>query len=66
MREEPKWYREEETILYSEYMNLPLEVLPDWRDFIKKRGTKRFVEYTDKAIGDMQNWQLEAYMKIEI
>lgn len=49
MREEPKWYREEETILYSEYMNLPLYVLPDWRDFIKKRGTKRFVEYTDES-----------------
>lgn len=66
MIEELKWYREEEAILYSEYINLPLEVLPDRRDFIKKRGTKRFVEYTDKAIGDMQNWQLEAYMKIEI
>ena len=49
MREEPKWYREEETILYSKYMNLPLDVLPDWRDFIKKRGTKRFVEYTDES-----------------
>ena len=49
MREEPKWYREEETILYSEYMNLPLEVLPDWRDFIKEHGTKRFVEYTDES-----------------
>ena len=49
MREEPKWYREEETILYSEYMNLPLEVLTDWRDFINKRGTKRFVEYTDES-----------------
>jgi hypothetical protein len=49
MREEPKWYREEETILYSEYMNLPLEVLPEWRDFIKKLGTKRFVEYTDES-----------------
>ena len=47
-------------------MNLPLEVLPDWRDFINKRGTKRFVEYTDKAIGDMQNWQLGVYMKIKI
>ena len=40
MREEPKWYREEEAILYSEYINLPLDVLPDWRDFIKKLGTK--------------------------
>lgn len=30
-------------------MNLPLEVLPDRRDFIKKRGTKRFVEYTDES-----------------
>lgn len=40
MREEPKWYREEETILYSKYMNLPLDVLPEWRDFIKKLGTK--------------------------
>jgi len=29
--------------LYSEYINLPLDVLPDWRDFINKRGTKRFV-----------------------
>lgn len=49
MREELKWYREEEAILYSEYMNLSLEVLPDRRDFIKKRGTKRFVEYTDES-----------------
>ena len=49
MIEEPKWYREEESILYSEYINLPLEVLPDRRDFIKKRGTKRFVEYTDES-----------------
>lgn len=49
MREELKWYREEEAILYSEYMNLYLEVLPDRRDFIKKRGTKRFVEYTDES-----------------
>ena len=40
MREDPKWYREEEAILYSEYINLPLEVLPEWRDFIKKLGTK--------------------------
>ena len=47
MREEPKWYREEESILYSEYMNLPLDVLPDWRDFITEHGTKLFVEYTD-------------------
>ena len=30
-------------------MNLPLDVLPDWRDFIKKRGTKRFVDYTDES-----------------
>ena len=49
MREELKWYREEEAILYSEYIKLPLEVLPDWRDFIKKLGTKRFVEYTDES-----------------
>lgn len=49
MREEPKWYREEESILYSEYMNLPLDVLPDWRDFINEHGTKRFVEYTDES-----------------
>ena len=49
MREEPKWYREEESILYSEYMNLPLDVLPDWRDFIKEHGTKRFVLYTDES-----------------
>ncbi|RRJ13591.1 hypothetical protein EHW90_12700 [Lachnoanaerobaculum orale] len=49
MREEPKWYREEEAILYSEYINLPLDVLPDWRDFIKEHGTKRFVEYTDES-----------------
>ncbi|MBF1009701.1 MAG: hypothetical protein HXK76_01530 [Lachnoanaerobaculum sp.] len=49
MREEPKWYREEEAILYSEYINLPLDVLPDWRDFIKKRATKRFVEYTNES-----------------
>lgn len=49
MREEPKWYREEESILYSEYMNLPVDVLLDWRDFIKEHGTKRFVEYTDKS-----------------
>lgn len=49
MREEPKWYREEESILYSEYMNLPVDVLPDWRDFIKEHGTKWFVEYTDKS-----------------
>ena len=49
MREEPKWYREEEAILYSEYINLPLDVLPDWRDFIKKHGTKRFVEYTNES-----------------
>ena len=48
MIEELKWYREEEAILYSEYINLPLDVLPDWRDFIKKRGTKRYVEYTDE------------------
>ena len=48
MREEPKWYREEEAILYSEYINLPLDVLPDWRDFIKKHGTKRFVDYTNE------------------
>ena len=49
MREEPKWYREEETILYSEYMNLPVDMLPDWRDFIKEHGTKRFVLYTDES-----------------
>ena len=49
MREEPKWYREEESILYSEYKNLPVDVLPDWRDFIKEHGTKRFVEYTDES-----------------
>lgn len=49
MREEPKWYREEESILYSEYMNLPLDVLPDWRDFITEHGTKLFVEYTDES-----------------
>lgn len=49
MREEPKWYREEEAILYSEYINLPLDVLPDWRDFIKKHGTKRFVDYTNES-----------------
>nr|WP_314609506.1 hypothetical protein [uncultured Lachnoanaerobaculum sp.] len=49
MIEEPKWYREEEAILYSEYINLPLDVLPDWRDFIKEHGTKRFVEYTDES-----------------
>lgn len=49
MREEPKWYREEESILYSEYMNLPVDVLPDWSDFIKEYGTKRFVEYTDES-----------------
>lgn len=49
MREEPKWYREEESILYSEYMNLPVDVLPDWRYFIKEHGTKRFVEYTDES-----------------
>ena len=49
MIEEPKWYREEEVILYSEYINLPLDVLPDWRDFIKEHGTKRFVEYTDES-----------------
>ena len=49
MREEPKWYREEEAILYSEYINLPLDVLPDWRDFIKEHGTNRFVEYTDES-----------------
>ena len=30
-------------------MNLPLDVLPDWRDFIKEHGTKRFVEYTDES-----------------
>ena len=47
MIEELKWYREEEAILYSEYINLPLDVLPDWRDFIKEYGTKRFVEYTE-------------------
>ena len=49
MREEPKWYREEESILYSEYMNLPVDMLPDWRDFIKDHGTKRFVLYTDES-----------------
>ena len=49
MREEPKWYREEESILYSEYMNLPVDVLPDWRNFITEHGTKRFVEYTDES-----------------
>lgn len=49
MREEPKWYREEESILYSEYMNLPVDMLPDWRDFIKEHGTKRFVLYTDES-----------------
>ena len=49
MIEEPKWYREEEAILYSEYINLPLDVLPDWRDFIKEHGTKIFVEYTDES-----------------
>jgi hypothetical protein len=49
VREEPKWYREEEAILYSEYINLPLDVLPDWRDFIKKHGTKRFVDYTNES-----------------
>ena len=49
MREEPKLYREEESVLYSEYINLPVDVLPDWRDFIKERGTKRFVDYTDKS-----------------
>lgn len=49
MREEPKWHREEESILYSEYMNLPVDMLPDWRDFIKEHGTKRFVLYTDES-----------------
>ena len=49
MREGPKWYREEESLLYSEYMNLPVDVLPDWRDFIKEHGTKRFVLYTDES-----------------
>lgn len=49
MREEPKWYREEESILYSEYMNLPVDVLTNWSDFIKEHGTKRFVEYTDES-----------------
>lgn len=49
MREDPKWYREEESILYSEYMNLPVDMLPDWRDFIKEHGTKRFVLYTDES-----------------
>ena len=49
MREEPKWYREEESILYSEYMNLPVDMLPDWRDFIKEHVTKRFVLYTDES-----------------
>ena len=49
MREEPKWYREEESILYSEYMNLPVDMLTDWRDFIKEHGTKRFVLYTDES-----------------
>ena len=49
MIEEPKWYREEESILYSEYMNLPVDMLPDWRDFIKEHGTKRFVLYTDES-----------------
>lgn len=49
MREEPKWYREEESILYSEYMNLPVDMLPDLRDFIKEHGTKRFVLYTDES-----------------
>ena len=49
MREEPKWYREEESTLYSEYMNLPVDVLHDWRDFIREHGTKRFVEYTDES-----------------
>lgn len=58
MREEPKWYREEESILYSEYINLPVEVLPDWRDFIKEHGTKRFVEYTGKS--DMRYAELAA------
>lgn len=28
---------------------LPLDVLHDWRDFIKEHGTKRFVEYTDES-----------------
>ena len=49
MREEPKWYREEESILYSEYMNLPVDVLPNWSDFIEEHGAKRFVEYTDES-----------------
>ena len=35
--------------MYSEYMNLPVDVLPDWSDFIKEHGTKRFVEYTDES-----------------
>ena len=30
-------------------MNLPVDVLPDWRDFIKEHGTKRFVLYTDES-----------------
>lgn len=58
MREEPEWYRKEESTLYAEYMNLPLDVLPDWRDFIKERGTKRFVEYTDES--DMRHAELAA------
>ena len=28
---------------------LPVDVLPDWRNFITEHGTKRFVEYTDES-----------------
>lgn len=28
---------------------LPVDVLPDWSDFIKEHGTKRFVLYTDES-----------------
>ncbi len=33
----------------SLFLILPADVLPDWRDFIKEHGTKRFVEYTDES-----------------
>jgi hypothetical protein len=33
----------------SLFLILPVDVLPDWRDFIKEHGTKRFVEYTDES-----------------
>ena len=44
-------------------MNLPVDVLPDWSDFIKEHGTKRFVEYTDES--DSRYAELAACLQVK-